>query len=98
MEPGGMVEEVGDSDLGRDHLIIKSQIGEVGAYRGVQNQDAFIDQMPDNSAGVGLGERADLKERLRRHRAHGGETGQTERSVLFTIASEETDGGARDLV
>ena len=86
-----------DGDLGRGRLVHERQVGDVGAHRGVECQNPFIDQAPDGGSGERLGEGADLKQCLWCDRAQRGETGQTEGGVLFAITRQQADGGARHL-
>jgi hypothetical protein len=67
VEPGRVVQKVGDCHLGRNCLVHKRQLGNVGADRGVELQRPCVDEMPDHCAGERLGEGADLEERLRGH-------------------------------
>ena len=50
--------------------------------------------MPDRGRRVGLGQRANLEQRLPGNRAQGGKAFDAERGVLFPLTPEHPDGGA----
>ena len=89
-----MVEEISDREFGCDLLVHERQVGDPRPHWLVQGQGALVDETPDDCGGVGLGEGADLKKRLRGDRTHRREAGEAGRGVLLAAPGQEADRGA----